>query len=211
MRNGEGSAARTLVVLTSGLDVGEARKLDEHLQTLSKTMRDPRGMTDRQINDHVERERDRRAGCDDPDPPPEYDEPYRHPEAPEAVVPPERPLLRVLGGLDGGREFAVRVVRFGERYGLNNCLTHRLVEQPPKTWNGDTNIRDVLVEFYDASRGVESLQFVSRYYLGTLRERARIGLNLDSGSPEWCVTATAVDRAVAYADGIVCAIGDGAN
>ncbi len=36
----------------------------------------------------------------------------------------DRTLLRVLGGTANRRPFNVRVVRFGERYGRNDCLTH---------------------------------------------------------------------------------------
>ena len=43
----------------------------------------------------------------------------------------ERPLLSVLGGARGDRPFNVRVVRFGECYGRNDCLTHTLWDGPP--------------------------------------------------------------------------------
>lgn len=77
--------------------------------------------------------------------------------------------------------FNVRILRKGERYGLNDCLTHD--EEAP------------LVEFYDFryhndddwKRG----QFVSRYYAETLFEnvidRYLYGLQLYGEVPEWTV------------------------
>ena len=130
-----------------------------------------------------------------------------------------RDLLRVLGGTTGARPFNVRVVRFGECYGRDDCITHTLVDAAPPRHDGRTTIRSVLVEFYDASNWATGPrgQFVSRYFLDTLRGDttregfAHRGLNLDGGIPVWCVTARAVERAIAYADGIVAALGDGAS
>lgn len=73
--------------------------------------------------------------------------------------------------------FNVRVVQNGDKYGRQDCLTHK--EDEP------------LVEFYDASfidkdwpRG----QFISSYYLETLQSRyveygGHCGICLDGGSP----------------------------
>jgi hypothetical protein len=59
--------------------------------------------------------------------------------------------------------YAVRIVRQGDRYGLNDCLTH------------DRSGLDSLVEFYlvfdpevDMKRHGPRGFFVSRYYAGTL-------------------------------------------
>lgn len=81
-------------------------------------------------------------------------------------------------GIYGG--FAVVLVRKGDKYGLDNCLTYDEVEP--------------MVEFYDADyagkRGFTSLgQFVSRYYLKTLTERPIAGLCLDGGVPKWSIRA----------------------
>jgi hypothetical protein len=94
-----------------------------------------------------------------------------------------------------GRAFGVRVVLQGERYGLDDCLTH-----------GDA---DPTIEFYDHTyadapgfgpRG----QFVSRYYLRTLLDHGeRYGLTLDGGVKEWHVSAANVQRALGYAQGLV--------
>lgn len=92
-----------------------------------------------------------------------------------------------------GRPFNVRLVRQGEQYGRNGVLTH---DQP-----------DPLVEFYDATyegKDPDTFagnlgQFVSRYYLHTLRgtdwRNARI-LDLDGGVPEWKVTGQSVADAL---------------
>lgn len=81
-----------------------------------------------------------------------------------------------------GRRFLVRVVEKGDRYGLDDCLTH--------------DEADPLIEFYDLTytekfgpRG----QFVSRYYASTLAEDAKpYSLTLDGGVPVWWVDAEAL-------------------
>ena len=76
--------------------------------------------------------------------------------------------------LDGG--IIVRLVRKGDRYGLNGCLTHD--EDEP------------LVEFYDGDYdhnpwlGVKG-QFISRYNLSTLLDHESGGIDLDGGQPKW--------------------------
>lgn len=82
-------------------------------------------------------------------------------------------------------KFNVRIVRAGDRYGRDNCLTHD--EDKP------------LVEFYDTRYPhTEFGQFVSRYYvetiLGTDRwGRGEGGLMLDGGVPSWTVSAEDID------------------
>jgi hypothetical protein len=87
---------------------------------------------------------------------------------------------------DNGRIWAVRVVRKGKKYGLDNCLTHG--EDVP------------LVEFYDCRYEHTPLgQFVSRYYLTTLLQRYPLqGLCLDGGIPAWNIDGKAMDRIVAW-------------
>ena len=78
------------------------------------------------------------------------------------------------------RSFAVVVVAQGDQYGRDNCLTH--------------DKSDPMVEFYDTKyAGKEGFaphgQFVSRYYLTTLRRgpHPTTGLMLDGGSSGWYV------------------------
>ena len=80
-----------------------------------------------------------------------------------------------------GRIFGVRIIRKGDRYGLDDCLT---VDGAP------------MVEFYDATyRGPKfgpRGQFVSRYYASTLLEGGRgrkEGLCLHGGEPVWSIDA----------------------
>ena len=77
-----------------------------------------------------------------------------------------------------GISFNVRLVRRGDKYGQNNCLTH----------DNDAP----MVEFYDARYPYSEFgQFVTRYYTSTLIRRgspAR-GIQLDGGSPDWSITA----------------------
>lgn len=77
--------------------------------------------------------------------------------------------------------FNVRIVRTGDKYGREMCLTHEKDEP--------------LVEFYDARYN----QFVSRYYASTLLESGGYpgGLCLDGGHPdEWSVSAEGMARVI---------------
>ena len=99
---------------------------------------------------------------------------------------------------DAGRVFNVRLVRQGEAYGLDDCLTH--------------DKADPLVEWYDATyEGVHGVgpwgQFVASYCYSTLtgqdgwsrndyRNGSR-GLSLDGGEPLWRVSGANVREALA--------------
>jgi len=78
-------------------------------------------------------------------------------------------------------KFNVRIVRAGDRYGRDFCLTHDKEDQP-------------LVEFYDNRHPhTEFGQFVSRYYVSTILGTDRYGrgeggLMLDGGVPSWTVS-----------------------
>lgn len=74
----------------------------------------------------------------------------------------------------------VRILASGDKYGLNNALT---ADKP-------------MVEFFDARYPIDELtwylraQFVSRYYLSTMKEGlvkggTIHGLDLDGGVPAW--------------------------
>ena len=87
-----------------------------------------------------------------------------------------------------GRPFTVRIVREGDAYGLNDCLTHDEAEP--------------LIEFYDASQDPEAFgprgQFVSRYYLTTLLEHTPgTGLGLEGSVPVWSIDADELDALIA--------------
>lgn len=77
--------------------------------------------------------------------------------------------------------FNVAIISKGDRYGLNNCLTHE--EDAP------------LVEFYDARYPHTPLgQFVTRYCARTLIEReSGKGLCLDAGIPAWSIDGDTMD------------------
>mgnify|MGYP003657691028 CR=1 FL=1 len=70
---------------------------------------------------------------------------------------------------DNGTPFVVRMVRHGDKYGLDMCLTH--------TPHPEYDFDSPLIEFYDArydfdkdTDGTPMGQFVSRYYLSTLTD-----------------------------------------
>jgi len=88
-----------------------------------------------------------------------------------------------------GRAFNVRLVREGDRYGLNDCLVH--------------DKDDPMVEFWDAiyehdPRFTPGLgQFTARYYLSTLTERrSSHALALCGHEPVWTVTGGNVMDAI---------------
>lgn len=92
---------------------------------------------------------------------------------------------------DEGNPFGVRIVREGDCYGLDDCLTYD---------ETDDHFRagDPLIEFYDmryTDRFGERGQFVSRYCRSTLMERdGRYGLNLDGGVPAWRIDVDAMQQ-----------------
>lgn len=97
-----------------------------------------------------------------------------------------------------GVRFRARILREGDRYGLDDCLT----------WEHEDRLG---VEFYDTRfPHTERGQFVSRYFAETLlddhcridpgyrygqdgcRHRAG-GLDLDGGIPDWTIDSDAMD------------------
>ena len=92
---------------------------------------------------------------------------------------------------DGANTWLVRMVRKGDKYGLDNCLTH----------DGET-----MVEFFDHDYAFDKNvtgkvlgQFVSRYYVSTLLGHPpNVGLNLHGGIPKWSISAIAMDQVMEY-------------
>lgn len=87
--------------------------------------------------------------------------------------------------------FNVRVVEKGQPYGLNGCQIH--------------DQDDPLVEFYDSNQTDAEFgpygQFVSRYYRSTiLGNEFPQGLRLDTGSPQWIVTALGMQTIRTFLD-----------
>jgi len=107
-------------------------------------------------------------------------------------------LLRIVNS--GGRPFHVRIVKQGDRYGLDDVL---VFPDPKNSFETDrARAGDCMVEFYDASNLTRDPrgQFVARYYLSTLKDRdPRHGLPLQGDVPEWTVSAKNVQDAVTFA------------
>jgi hypothetical protein len=94
-----------------------------------------------------------------------------------------------------GRQFLIRVVNKGDRYGLDDCLVH------DETSDRLTKGADPLIEFYDLTHAKENWprgQFVSRYYAHTLSE-VKGGLNLCGHEPVWQIDAEALAPVVRLA------------
>ena len=82
-----------------------------------------------------------------------------------------------------GKPFMARLVRKGEAYGLNRCLTH--------------DESDPLVEFYAVNQ--KRNQFVSRYYLSTLNAHdLDCGICLDGGIPAWTISAENAEYVIGH-------------
>jgi hypothetical protein len=100
-----------------------------------------------------------------------------------------------------GTPFNVRLVRVGECFGRDDCLTHgaAMYGRPAQP--------DALpmIEFYDASQDPAKFgprgQFVSRYNFDTIANSVREnrGILLDGGIPVWFVTADNVREAFTWA------------
>lgn len=105
---------------------------------------------------------------------------------------------------DAGRAFNVRLVRQGDRYGLDDCLVHK----------GE----DPMIEFYDATyEGTKDFgprgQFVSRYSLSTLTGRdpwsrcdhrlGSPGIDLCGHVAAWKVTGANVRDALAAVERVL--------
>jgi len=69
-------------------------------------------------------------------------------------------------------KFYVRIVRDGDKYGMNDCLRHT---------------GEPMAEFYDTRHGIGRGQFVQRYYVETLLASGG-GLMLMGGVPEWSLS-----------------------
>lgn len=107
---------------------------------------------------------------------------------------------------ENGREFVVKIVKFGERYGRDKCLVNDRVGGH----RGEEGAS--LVEFYDATYagddrfGAEG-QFVTRYYASTLlrfipllpdSEFVARGLCLNGEVEAWNVDAPAMQVVEAF-------------
>ena len=90
-----------------------------------------------------------------------------------------------------GRAFNVRLVRVGDCYGRDDCLTHEASEP--------------MVEFYDATQDAAKFgargQFVARYCFSTIADvvRANRGINLCGHVSAWTVDADGVRAAFTWA------------
>lgn len=93
---------------------------------------------------------------------------------------------------ESGDQFNVVILKKGDRYGLDNCLTHDK-DRP-------------VIEFYDAEYPIHKDphgkilgQFVSRYYTKTLLEsNLHGGLCLDGGISKWHISSDNLKDVITY-------------
>ncbi len=95
---------------------------------------------------------------------------------------------------DSNITFNVRYVRYGDKYGLLNLLTH-------------TDINDDVVEFYDTRYDFDQDeygnilgQFIIRYYTSTiLKDREDgCGLCLAGGVDDWYITCDNINTVITF-------------
>lgn len=116
-----------------------------------------------------------------------------------AQVPSITPTIWIVN--DKGRPFIARVVRKGDNYGLDFCITYG-EGKDAFDWNGkpkDEAALDPMVEFYDATLAGDNHwgpfgQFVSRYYVRTILDGDDYrGLCLDGGNADvWGIDGDAM-------------------
>ena len=88
--------------------------------------------------------------------------------------------LKILNDTRSPLVWAIRLVEKGDKYGLNDILTH--------------DEADPLVEFFDTRyEHTDFGQFVTRYYLGTLLKSGG-GLCLQGDVPSWSVGEACMNR-----------------
>lgn len=86
-----------------------------------------------------------------------------------------------------GVRFLARILRTGDTYGLNDCLTKGIGRSLDLEGDGLT------VEFYDTRYNHTRFgQFVSRYAVSTILSDPRGGLDLMGYEPSWKIDATAM-------------------
>lgn len=88
--------------------------------------------------------------------------------------------LKILNDTRSHLVWAIRLVEKGDKYGLNDILTH--------------DEADPLVEFFDTRYEHTDLgQFVTRYYLSTVL-KSENGLCLQGDVPSWSVGEACMNR-----------------
>ena len=111
-----------------------------------------------------------------------------------------------------GEPMLTRLVRLGDRYGLDGCLTH-----PDRK----ESFKEPMIEFYSligddkdgalAWDGVKGYWFISRYYLSTFLGKSkysfnggpvRNGLSLDGGYPEYDLDAQDCQKVAAWIESL---------
>lgn len=93
-----------------------------------------------------------------------------------------------------GIEWCARLVFQGDTYGLNHCLEHDESDPLVEFYDMDSKAAEMMRESDNPAEryeGEEYGQFVSRYYLSTLKETdwtKSNGLNLDGGVDRWTLS-----------------------
>jgi len=92
-----------------------------------------------------------------------------------------------------GRTFNAILIEKGDRYGLDDCLTHTKAEPMVEFWDASCANRPGQGA-WDPGFGPKG-QFASRYTASTLAGH-RGALSLDYGIPAWTIDAQALDAAL---------------
>lgn len=104
----------------------------------------------------------------------------------------------------GGRDIEARILRPGDAYGLNDCLTWgeeagRGIVDPEVRRRFQAEYGKKLgIEFTDITDGKRNFTG-GRYYLSQILLRPYSGLCLQGGEPAWDIPAEEMGRVVAWA------------
>lgn len=107
-----------------------------------------------------------------------------------------------------GRTWRIKVLNEGDKYGLNDCLTHDDKDDPIVEFYDMAHVAEALVNF-DAGPGhlseyraeIEGGQFVTRYYISTLRgyhSPPSAGLDLVGYEPAWKLSGRMMDLVMTW-------------
>ena len=91
-----------------------------------------------------------------------------------------------------GQPWTIRIIDKGDAYGRDDCLIHENDEPTIEFYDGD-NLFDK-----DEASGEVLGQFVSRYYISTIADGSKGGIDLMGYEPKWKIEHLMLDSVRAY-------------
>ena len=91
-----------------------------------------------------------------------------------------------------GQPWTIRILEQGDAYGLDDCLIHDKDEPTVEFYDADNE------HTIDKPSGTMLGQFVSRYYISTIADGGRGGMDLMGYEPKWKIENLMMDSVRAY-------------